>query len=171
MPEHDDELARSRAETRAAFENRALIYRDIFEELSAEIGAERAAEVMRRAIRRRGAEISRKYREALDADGLAEVARLFCDSSPCAGALFGPGVEEPAEGGRLVLRMTACPLVEAWREAGLPPEQVDLLCDIAAAVDFGTFEEAGLELTFLERAGERGGTRCLLELRETGSSS
>jgi hypothetical protein len=39
------------------------------------------------------------------------------------------------------------------------------MCSIAAAVDEGTFEAAGLELTFLDRIGCVGSERCLLELR------
>jgi hypothetical protein len=39
------------------------------------------------------------------------------------------------------------------------------MCAISAAVDEGTFEAAGLELTFLDRLGIPGSEHCLLELR------
>jgi hypothetical protein len=39
------------------------------------------------------------------------------------------------------------------------------MCEIAAAVDEGTFQGAGLELTFLDRRGRAGAEKCLLELR------
>jgi len=162
------ELAKSRAETRAAFENRALMYAYIFDELAEELGPERAADVMKRAIYRRGLEIGAKYREAAGAGDLEAVGRIFCEGSPCQGTLFAPGVEEAPSAraaDRIVLRMTACPLVDAWEAAGYSPAEVDLLCEIAAAVDEGTFAGAGLELTFLERAGQPGLSRCLLELR------
>lgn len=164
---NDSELERSRQETRSSFENRALIYYYIFDELRAEIGAERAAEVMKRAIRRRGVEVGRKYAEAAKAGDLEAVGRIFCEDSPCAGALFEPGVEE-REGERVVLRMTACPLIDAWKGLGLAPEEIDLLCEISAAVDYGTFEGAGLELEFLDRAGKAGSNRCLLQLTPKG---
>jgi len=170
------ELTKSRAETRASFENRALMYAYIFDELAEELGPERAADVMKRAIYRRGLEIGAKYREAAGAGDLEAVGRIFCEGSPCQGTLFEPGVEEApsarVSGGadesatdRIVLRMTACPLVDAWEAAGYSPAEVDLLCEIAAAVDEGTFAGAGLELTFLERAGQPGLSRCLLELK------
>lgn len=159
-----EELATSRAETRAAFQNRALMYYHLFVELSAEVGRERATDVMKRAIRRRGVEVGQKYRAAAQAGDLDEVARIFCEGSPCAGGLFAPGVEERGEG-RILLRMETCPLVDAWREAGLPAEEVDALCEIAAAVDEGTFDGAGLDLTFLERQPQADGCRCLLELK------
>jgi hypothetical protein len=164
METTDAELALSRAETRAAFENRALMYAYIYDELAEEFGADAAAAAMKRAIYRRGLEVGAKYREAAAAGDLDAVGRIFCEGSPCGGALFAPGVEERSEG-RLVLRMESCPLVDAWSEAGLSAEEIDTLCEIAAAVDEGTFEGAGLDLTFLERQPQPGGQRCLLELK------
>jgi hypothetical protein len=162
--EFEGELEQSRAETRASFENRALMYAYLYEELSDELGPDRATDLMKRAIHRRGLEVARAYRAAVHAGDLEEVGQIFCDNSPCGGELFEPAVEE--EGGeRIVLRMAACPLVDAWRTIGLDPEEIDHLCVIAAAVDEGTFEGAGLELEFLDRIGRPGSERCLLELR------
>jgi hypothetical protein len=159
-----DELDQARAETRSAFENRALMYYYTFDELSSEIGRDRAADIMKRAIRRRGEEVGRKYAEAARSGDLDLVGEIFCTGSPCGGSLFHPGVEERGEDG-IVLRMTSCPLVDAWRGLGLAPEDVDILCEISAAVDEGTFQGAGLDLTFLDRIGKPGSERCLLELR------
>lgn len=159
------QLEQARAETRAAFENRALMYAHLLDELEAELGPQRAAELMKRAIYRRGLEIGLRYREAVQAGDLDEVGRLFVEGSPSGGALFEPAVDEAPEQGRTVLRMTACPLADAWRDAGYEPERVDLLCEIASAVDEGTFEAAGLDLRFLDRQACAGSERCLLELR------
>lgn len=164
MPD-SDKLEQSRAETRAAFENRALMYAYIYDELESEVGAERAAEILKRAVHRRGLEIGEKYRPAVKAGDLEAVGRMFVESSPAEGALFEPAVDEPPADGRTVLRMTACPLADAWRNAGYDESHVDLLCDIAAAVDHGTFEAAGLDLRFLDRQACKGSDRCLLELR------
>lgn len=168
--ELEESLRVSRAETRAAFENRAHIYAHTFDVLAEELGSERAAELMKRAIYRRGVEIGTKYRAAARSADLEEVGRLFVDGSPCEGTLFEPAIEEPSYDGRIVLRMTACPLVDAWRKAGHPDERVDLLCEIAAAIDVGTFESAGLELAFLDRQTCPGADRCLLEVRLKGSA-
>jgi hypothetical protein len=43
------------------------------------------------------------------------------------------------------IKFRACPLREAWQEAGLPDEEVATLCRIAARIDNGTFEGAGFE--------------------------
>lgn len=162
--EFEDELDRSQAETRAAFENRALMYAYLYEELADELGDARATELMKRSIHRRGLEIGRKYRPAAHARDLPEVGRIFCEGSPCGGELFQPAVEAEDED-RIVLTMTSCPLMDAWRAAGLGPDELEHMCSIAAAVDEGTFEGAGLQLTFLDRMGCAGSERCLLELR------
>ena len=87
-------LDRSRAETRSAFENRAFMYAYLYEELAEDLGSERAVEIMKRAIYRRGLEVGRKYAEAAESGDLAEVGRIFVDGSPCEGALFEPAIEE-----------------------------------------------------------------------------
>jgi hypothetical protein len=162
-----DELDKAQAETRGAFENRALMYFYIFDELSAEVGRDKAAEVLKRAIRRRGVEVGKKYAPAAEARDLAEIGRIFCEGSPCQGQLFHPAVEETGED-RIVLSMTSCPLMDAWKGLGLAPEEMDLLCDISNAVDYGTFEGAGLDLEFLDRLGVPGGEKCVLELKLKG---
>ena len=57
-------LEQSRRDTRAAFENRALMYYHVFEVLKDEVGEGRAIGVMKRAIYRRGLEVAEKYRAA-----------------------------------------------------------------------------------------------------------
>ncbi|KAF0209410.1 MAG: L-2-amino-thiazoline-4-carboxylic acid hydrolase [Actinomycetota bacterium] len=154
----------AQAETRASFANRALVYLHLYQTLAEELGPEQAIELMRRAIYDRGVEIGEKYREAAEEGDMEEIGALFCDGSPCGGELFEPGVEELGTS-RIVLRMTACPLVEAWREHGVPEYEIDVLCGIAAAVDEGTFEGAGLDIEILERLGQPDGERCLLDIR------
>jgi hypothetical protein len=144
------------------------MYATIYEELSEEIGPERAAAVMKRAIHKRGLDVGLKYREAASSGDLDEVGRMFVEGSPVGGALFTPGVEE-CEGDVIVLRMESCPLVDAWKAQGLDDVEIDTLCEIAAAVDEGTFESAGLELTFVDRLGKSGSHRCLLRLEVPGA--
>lgn len=90
------ELAHAQEETRQAFESRALIYGHLYDVLEEEFGPERAADLMKRAIYRRGLEIAAKYRAASLAGDLEEVGRLFVEESACDGTLFTPCVEERA---------------------------------------------------------------------------
>jgi hypothetical protein len=132
---------RLREELVASFQNRAAIYRLLLEELTAEIGAERAHEAMRRAIYRRGQEVGRRFARFAPSD-LQGLRDAFLAGIPDEGRLFAPEVLrcDPDE---LEIRFHRCPLKEFWQEQGLPPEEVALLCDIAATVDYGTFEGAG----------------------------
>ncbi len=50
-----------RQQLRDSFKNRALIYYLLFDEMRKELGAERAAEIMKRAIYARGVQKSKKY--------------------------------------------------------------------------------------------------------------
>lgn len=161
---HDRDLKEARLETRAAFENRAMIYAYMLEELESEIGLEKAVDVMKRAIYRRGTDVGRKYKKAAESCDLSEVGKLFVEGSPSGGALFEPAVDREADEQSIIMRMTACPLVDAWQAAGYDEKRVDLLCEIAAAVDYGTFEGAGLHLEFLDRKGCCGSDRCLLRI-------
>jgi len=126
-------------------------------------GAEQARMAMRTAIYLRGREVAEKYRAAAENGDLEAVGRIFCEDSPCGGELFEPGVEEVGKD-YIVLRMTACPLLEAWREHGLSEDEIDTLCGIASAVDEGTFEGAGLDIEITERLGQPGADRCLLRI-------
>lgn len=156
---------RSKRETRAAIENRAVTYRYIFEELEGELGRERAIEVMRRAIYKRGlAHGQEKYLAAAQEGDFDAVGELFVGGSAADGELFKPTVERVDREG-VDLSMRGCPLVDAWKGMGLAEEEVDLMCRIAAAVDEGTFDGAGLRVTFKERLGQPGGSVCLLEIR------
>jgi hypothetical protein len=165
----DAALAQAQRETRAAFENRALMYYQIFTVLTEELGSGRAVELMKRAIRRRGLEVGAKYEQAGTTGDVEEVGRLFCEGSPCGGDLFHPAVEELEEG-RVVLSMQTCPLVDAWRAEDLSDAEIDVLCDVSNAVDEGTFARAGLDLVFLERLAAPGQSRCVLELRVPGTA-
>ena len=77
---------------------------------------------------------------------------------------FGHEVVEVQEDHTL-LRLNHCPLVEAWEEMGLAPEQKKLMCDMAYQVDFGKFEAAGFKLEFNCRIAE-GGATCDLHVKK-----
>jgi hypothetical protein len=128
-----------------SFKNRAILYYLIYDELRDEVGAAKAAEIMRRAIYERGEQIGKKYAAFApnDFEGLKEA---FLAHIPDEGRMFSPQVLRCDEGG-LDIRFHRCPLKDAWLEARLPEEEVAAICRIAAAIDNGTFEAAGFEFT------------------------
>lgn len=128
---------------RDAFALRAMIYHAVDEELSAELGPERAEAILGRAIETRGQAAGRKLFKNIDAGDPRAVADAFLAVSPDQGRLF-PKEETSDEAGAVCIQVKSCPLQEAWRAAGLAPERVARLCRIAGRFDNGLFGAAGV---------------------------
>ena len=110
--------------------NRARIYVHIYRELSKEVGKEK------------GQLLASKI-------GKPDLHKLAVSLMKGQGDMdaFGHLIAQE-ESDHVVLRLNHCPLVEAWQEEGLSPEEQKILCDIAHQVDFGKFEGAGYRLVF-----------------------
>jgi hypothetical protein len=65
--------------------------------------------------------------------------------------------------GHAVQRMKFCALVEAWREMGCTPEEIDLFCDIAMEGDRGRADAHGVRMELEERIA-RGNPYCQLRI-------
>ena len=126
-----------------AFKNRAILYFLIFDELRKELGEERAEEIMKRAIYRRGVQKGEKYKPYAPADfeGLRDA---FVSGVPDDGRLFDPNVLRCDSDG-LDVNLENCPLKEAWEEIELGEEDRITMCRIAGEIDKGTFETAGFD--------------------------
>lgn len=133
-----------RAQLCDAIKARAMVYKAVHDELAAELGAERAADLLKRAIYKRGVAVGARFKHFAPAD-FAGLRDAFLDFVPGHGALFAPEVQRCDEGG-LDIRFHRCPLKEAWLEAGLAEAEVARLCAIAGIIDNGIFEEAGFAL-------------------------
>jgi hypothetical protein len=139
-----------------AFANRARIYHLLFCELRSELGADRAAELMGRAIYQRGAQLGARYAAFAPRD-LERLKQAFLANVSDDGAMFAPEVVR-CDGEGLDIKLHRCPLKEAWLDAGLAPEEVATLCRIAARVDSGLFEAAGFR--FHADTYQPGGEGC-----------
>ena len=129
-----------------SFKNRAMLYYLIFDEMRQELGPQKAAEILGRAIYRRGAQKGKQKYARFAPDDLAGLQRAFLDGIPDGGRMFQPEViRADAEG--LDIKFHGCPLRDAWLEEGLPEAEVATICRIAARIDNGTFEAAGFEFT------------------------
>ena len=127
-------------------ENRARIYLHIYRELSKEVGREKAVEILKRALYQRGREKGVQLAARLGGPDLHELAIAFMEGNADMDAFGHEVVQEGA--GYVLLRLNRCPLVEAWKEADLTPDERKVMCDIAYQVDFGKFETAGFRLAF-----------------------
>ena len=132
--------------------NRARIYINIYRELSREVGTEKAAAILKRALYARGREKGLQLAGRIAEPNLHELAVTFMEGDPDMDAFGHEVVEERSDS--IILRLNRCPLVEAWKEAGLSPEEQKALCDIAYQVDFGKFETAGYKLAFSCRVAD-----------------
>jgi len=121
--------------------NRALIYLEMYDVLSEELGAQKAEALLSKAIYRRGCQMGAPLRKFSPAN-LAGLRDAFLANVPGGKEIFQPQVlkDEP---GALEIQLHGCPLKDAWREAGLAEDKVATLCRIAGAVDKGLFEGAG----------------------------
>ena len=141
--------------------NRALFYVELYRKLSAALGQEEAARLMGEAVYERGKAKGDLLAGKIGTPDLQTLARTFADGKSDMDAFAREVVE--ASDDRAVLRLTRCPLVEAWEEAGLSAGERSTMCDIACQVDFGKFEGAGYHLTFKCRIAD-GAPTCDMEL-------
>jgi predicted ArsR family transcriptional regulator len=160
-------MADLREQLYAAFKHRALLYWHFFDTLRREHGEARAAEIMGRAIYARGAEIGRQFARFAPAD-LAGLRDAFLASVPDDGRMFAPEVRRCGAGG-LDIKLTHCPLQDAWRDAGRSDADIARLCQIAGRVDNGTFEAAGFEFSADTWQPGRDGC-CFLHIRPRPSA-
>ena len=130
-----------REELYNSFKNRAMIYYNMYQTLKAELGKEKAAELMQDAIYKRGVEQSQAL-QGLDNQDVLALKEKFLSIIPDDGQMFGPEILH-AEKDAVDIKFHHCPLKECWLDAGIPEGEVAELCRIAARVDNGLFEGAG----------------------------
>ncbi len=157
-----------RAQLYDSFKNRAILYYLIFDEMRKELGAEKAEEILSRAIYRRGAQKGREKYAQYGPDDLDGLKEAFLGGIPDGGRMFQPEVTR-SDAQRLDVKFYGCPLRDAWQEAGLPEEEVATICRIAARVDNGTFEAAGFQ--FSADTWQPGGEGCCYLHIRPGESS
>lgn len=121
---------------------RAMMYYYIFKEVSREVGSEKASAILKRAIYKCGLDVGKILAEygPSDLQGLKEA---FMDKVvPHDGSMFAPEIIS-CDSEELNIKFHRCPLKEAYLEAGLSEDETAAMIDIAAQVDYGTFEGAG----------------------------
>jgi hypothetical protein len=162
------EVEALRVQLANAMKARAMVYAAVYDELEAELGAAQAETILKRAIHKRGLAIGKQFARfgPRDIEGLRAAFMAFI---PDGGRPFAPQVKRCDAGG-LDVKFHACPLKEAWLEAGMNAEKVAKLCAIAGVVDNGTFEAAGFAFhADTWRPGEEG--CCFLHVRPGNASA
>jgi hypothetical protein len=138
------EAGKLKRELDDAFKARARLYRAILDELTEEIGAERAEAVLGRAIEKRGIAAGTALFGALEKSTAKDVADRFLAVSPADGTLY-PHTREDRDGGKTVsVKVHRCPLQDAWREDGATDAEIERLCRISGRFDTGCFGASGV---------------------------
>jgi hypothetical protein len=154
--------AKLREELYASNENRAIIYKMILDEMVTEFGMDKAKAVMKRAIYKRGEQIGKNFQSYAPGDfkGLCDA---FLGVIPDDSKMFAPTITRCDAGG-LDIEFSNCPLKNTWRKMGLSDAECATLCEVAGAVDYGTFEGAGFhfEMTALPEGSME---KCYLKIR------
>jgi hypothetical protein len=122
---------------------RAKLYAAIFRVAEKKVGRENAIAILREAIYNWGADQG----DGLKRHGPANFDGIVSDFAgvPDGGRMFQP--DSRMEGpDALRMHMRRCPLKLAWEEAGLPDDDIELFCSIAAEADYGTLERAGFAI-------------------------
>lgn len=154
-----------RRELAAAFANRAMLYLDIYRELVAEIGAERAEAVLSRAIYARGRAVAGQAFAGYGPTDACALGEAFLAASPDEGRLFPTEVTRAP--GMISFKVRSCPLQQAWTEAGVAPAEMATICRIAGRFDNGLFEHSGAIVeTETWQPGTEGCCRITLRDRE-----
>ncbi|MBZ9809588.1 MULTISPECIES: L-2-amino-thiazoline-4-carboxylic acid hydrolase [unclassified Mesorhizobium] len=126
----------------SAFRNRADLYRLFLDELTAELGAERAEAIMTRTIEQRGKEVAAAAFAAFGPSDARSIGEAFLSVSPDDGRMYPTDVERGPD--RIAFKVKRCPLKDAWVDAGVGEEKLATLCRIAGAFDRGLFEATGV---------------------------
>ena len=148
-----------------AIRERALVYLELFRELSGRYGRDEAIDVLRSAIYRHG----RVFGESLRSFAPDDFAGLFdaFAKAPDNGATFSPRAWQLDEE-CLDVQMMTCPLKDAWIEAGCSDEEICDLLSCASAIDEGTLDAAGFEHEIkLWSPGEKGCCRLRITAKKS----
>ena len=133
---------RSNAQLYDAIKERGLAYLVVFRELSKRYGEAEAISVMRSASYQHGLAIGKPL-ACLAPRDFAGMAEGFA-KAPDDGATFSPDIRQVNDT-CLEVKMMACPIKDAWVEAGCSDEEICTLLQCASALDEGTLDAAGFD--------------------------
>ncbi len=125
-----------------AIKERGRIYLEVFRELSKRYGETEAVSVMRSASGAQGAAVGKALAHLGPRD-FAGMAESFA-KPPNNGVTYATEIRQ-LDGTCLEFKNMACPLKEAWVEAGCSDEEICTLLHCASAWDEAALEAAGFD--------------------------
>lgn len=125
-----------------AIKERGTVYYEMFKELRARYGESEAISVMRSVSRAQGVSVGKKMAHLAPSDFRGLCANWVM--SPDDGATFQPDIRQLDDQG-IEVKMMACPIKDAWEEAGCTEDEICTLLHCASAYDTAALETAGFE--------------------------
>ncbi len=132
-----------------ATKQRALIYLNIYREGCNTVGRDKIKEIMYKGIYQSGVDKAKDYPEDVKDGNYEALCKALSNSKSKNMDIFDAEVENHKD--FCIFRLNRCALVEAWKEVGLNEDEIQDMCDIAYATDFGKFETLGYEIKFDSR--------------------
>ena len=125
-----------------AIKERGTVYHEVFRELKSRYGETEAISVMRSVSHAHGVKVGKKMAHLAPNNfkGMCECWVM----SPDDGATFKPDIRQLDNKG-IEVKMMACPIKDAWVEAGCRDEEICTLLYCASAYDTAALETAGFE--------------------------
>ena len=147
---------------RAAIKDRATWFALLYHAFAEALPEDQVEALSRKAIRDYG-----RYKGRLDGKKLTAEEMMERFQASGGAEIFSAKLKFEDDG--VENRVYVCALVEAWKEMGLPPEEVDLFCDIAMEGDRGRAEYHGLPLSLAETLA-KGDDFCRIRLANKNCS-
>ena len=141
---------------RAAVKDRATWLALLYRSFKTALSDEEAERLARKAIFEYG-----RMKAARDRDDFSPSAWVESHVEKGSSLVFDSDIETGDS--VAVQQMKYCPLVEAWKEMGCSPEEMELFCDIAMEGDRGRAHANGVRME-LEGTLARGDDCCTLKI-------
>lgn len=134
-----------RNQVKNLLKSRAMLMAALLDELEPEIGLERAEAMLRRVMHKRSEGAGKRFLSDCAPSNLPLLRERFIDFLPDHGGLFEIETTRCDAAG-LGLKFKTCPVKEAYEEAGISPERMQVLLRISGGGDVGLFEGAGFAI-------------------------
>ena len=125
-----------------AIQQRGILYLTTFQELKKRYGEEEAVNIMRGISHAHGVRMAKTLTQFAPCD-FEGVCKHWV-MTPDEGAMYKPDIRRLDETG-IEAKMMACPLKDAWTEAGCSDDEICTLLHCAAAYDYALWETAGFD--------------------------
>jgi hypothetical protein len=151
-----DQQAELIKKVRAAIKDRAIWFALLYKKFSEVLPEEQVEKLCREAIFEFG-----HMKGSTDVKDFSSAEWVQRHKDKGSAVMFDSDIEVGE--GYAVQQMKHCALVDAWQELGLPPEKVDLFCDIAMEGDRGRADYHGVTMELTTTLG-KGDPCCTLKI-------